>query len=404
MGDAATATSCSGPTSRRCGGCRGSSARRWWSPTWSGRTAAPVVASPRQILRRQLDRLAERGWTRQHRLRARVHAVPRQLRPGPGQALPRPRPRERLQRRLLDLRHDDGRGRAAADPAGHGRRRHHGRGLQGRVQLRPARGQLPLLRRARDGRQPLGLQERRQGDRLPARLRALVHGQVRRARGQLVPHPHEPVGRAAAACHPATAATAAARSSSTSSPASSPRPASWPTSSRPNVNSYKRYAWGSFAPTTLVWGIDNRTCALPGGRPRPGPAAGEPRSPGADVQPLPRLRRDDRRRPARHRQRARARARLPGQRLRRRGQAAAARQPARVDRAARGLRRSRGRRSATTSSTTTCTTRARSSARSRRRSPTGSGSAASSGCERAAPGEAGGRLHASTPTCRAVGR
>jgi len=30
----------------------------------------------------------------------------------------------------------------------------------------------------------------------------------------------------------------------------------------PNVNSYKRYSWGSFAPTTLVWGIDNRTCAF----------------------------------------------------------------------------------------------------------------------------------------------
>src|SRR6476646_7697077 len=30
----------------------------------------------------------------------------------------------------------------------------------------------------------------------------------------------------------------------------------------PNVNSYKRYAWGSFAPTTLVWGIDNRTCGF----------------------------------------------------------------------------------------------------------------------------------------------
>ncbi|HYX85563.1 MAG TPA: glutamine synthetase family protein [Gaiellales bacterium] len=30
----------------------------------------------------------------------------------------------------------------------------------------------------------------------------------------------------------------------------------------PNVNSYKRYAWGSFAPTTLVWGVDNRTCAF----------------------------------------------------------------------------------------------------------------------------------------------
>ncbi|HVC84807.1 MAG TPA: glutamine synthetase family protein [Solirubrobacteraceae bacterium] len=30
----------------------------------------------------------------------------------------------------------------------------------------------------------------------------------------------------------------------------------------PNVNSYKRYAAGSFAPTAIVWGHDNRTCAL----------------------------------------------------------------------------------------------------------------------------------------------
>jgi glutamine synthetase len=30
----------------------------------------------------------------------------------------------------------------------------------------------------------------------------------------------------------------------------------------PNVNSYKRYAEGSFAPTALAWGVDNRTCAL----------------------------------------------------------------------------------------------------------------------------------------------
>ena len=30
----------------------------------------------------------------------------------------------------------------------------------------------------------------------------------------------------------------------------------------PNVNSYKRFAWGSFAPTALVWGTDNRTCAF----------------------------------------------------------------------------------------------------------------------------------------------
>jgi glutamine synthetase len=30
----------------------------------------------------------------------------------------------------------------------------------------------------------------------------------------------------------------------------------------PNINSYKRYAVGSFAPTAIAWGHDNRTCAL----------------------------------------------------------------------------------------------------------------------------------------------
>jgi len=30
----------------------------------------------------------------------------------------------------------------------------------------------------------------------------------------------------------------------------------------PNINSYKRYAAASFAPTTVAWGHDNRTCSL----------------------------------------------------------------------------------------------------------------------------------------------
>ncbi len=30
----------------------------------------------------------------------------------------------------------------------------------------------------------------------------------------------------------------------------------------PNVNSYKRFAAGSFAPTAVAWGYDNRTCSL----------------------------------------------------------------------------------------------------------------------------------------------
>jgi glutamine synthetase len=32
--------------------------------------------------------------------------------------------------------------------------------------------------------------------------------------------------------------------------------------SAPNINSYKRYVDGSFAPTAIAWGLDNRTCAL----------------------------------------------------------------------------------------------------------------------------------------------
>ncbi|MGH2870146.1 MAG: glutamine synthetase, partial [Solirubrobacteraceae bacterium] len=32
--------------------------------------------------------------------------------------------------------------------------------------------------------------------------------------------------------------------------------------SAPNINSYKRYVAGSFAPTAVAWATDNRTCAL----------------------------------------------------------------------------------------------------------------------------------------------
>jgi glutamine synthetase len=52
----------------------------------------------------------------------------------------------------------------------------------------------------------------------------------------------------------------------------------------PNVNSYKRYVPGSFAPTAVRWGVDNRTCALRlvghGSSLRP-----ENRTPGGDVNP-----------------------------------------------------------------------------------------------------------------------
>jgi glutamine synthetase len=52
----------------------------------------------------------------------------------------------------------------------------------------------------------------------------------------------------------------------------------------PNINSYKRYVPGSFAPTAIRWGRDNRTCAFR----RVGRGAGlrlENRIPGGDVNP-----------------------------------------------------------------------------------------------------------------------
>jgi glutamine synthetase len=52
----------------------------------------------------------------------------------------------------------------------------------------------------------------------------------------------------------------------------------------PNINSYKRYQKGTFAPTAVAWGEDNRTCALrvvgSGGGLRV-----ENRVPGGDVNP-----------------------------------------------------------------------------------------------------------------------
>jgi glutamine synthetase len=52
----------------------------------------------------------------------------------------------------------------------------------------------------------------------------------------------------------------------------------------PNINSYKRFAVGSFAPTAVAWGLDNRTCALRVVGHGPSRRI-ECRLPGADVNP-----------------------------------------------------------------------------------------------------------------------
>ena len=83
----------------------------------------------------------------------------------------------------------------------------------------------------------------------------------------------------------------------------------------PTINSYKRYAAGSWAPTTLAWGNDNRTCGfrvVGHGKARRGRDA----DPRRRRQPVPRVRGGDRGRAARHRARVGAAAAARGQRVR----------------------------------------------------------------------------------------
>ncbi len=130
----------------------------------------------------------------------------------------------------------------------------------------------------------------------------------------------------------------------------------------PYVNSYKRYQAGSFAPTRIVAGVGQPHVRLPPLRRGLGPPGREPH-PRRRRQPLPRVRRDHRRRAPRHPEEAPGAPRLRGQRLR--GPEA----PAGPQDAPRGHRRARGVAgrprsvSATRSSSTTSTPRGSSSRR-----------------------------------------
>ena len=114
----------------------------------------------------------------------------------------------------------------------------------------------------------------------------------------------------------------------------------------PNINSYKRYVPGSFAPTSVRWGPDNRTCALR--LVGHGPSLRvENRVPGGDVNPYLAVAAMIAAGPVRHRQPAGARAADDRQRLRRHrraGPAHPARRPGPVgeERAGPGVVRRRG--------------------------------------------------------------
>ena len=94
------------------------------------------------------------GLRRQHGDRARVLRVRRALRERPAEGLQGARDRRLVHRGLPHPADDQGGGPDPRDPQRHGRRRHPGRVLQGRMGPRPGRAQPALRRRARDGRPP----------------------------------------------------------------------------------------------------------------------------------------------------------------------------------------------------------------------------------------------------------
>ena len=293
---------------------------------------SPVAASPRQILRRQLDRLAERGWRanvgselefllfRDSYYQARVERY----------RTSRPRT-PTIVVELLDPGHDHGRRRAAPHPAGDGQRRHRRRGLrrecnfgQHEVNFRYSDAwRWPTTTRSTRRRQGLAHMhgcalsfmakyDQREGNSCHIHISLWDDkGSLSPGRGRPRPQPHLRPLRRRPARHDAELALLL----------------------RPQRQLYKRYAWGSFAPTTVVWGVDNRTCGVRvvghGAGLRLDSLSAPTSTPIAFVMIAGG--------PARDRQRARARARLPRQCLRRGRQAQASRQPARGGGAARGL-------------------------------------------------------------------
>ena len=147
----------------------------------------------------------------------------------------------------------------------------------------------------------------------------------------------------------------------------------------PTINSYKRYAAGSWAPTTLAWGNDNRTCGfrvVGHGKAR----RVETRIPGGDVNPYLAFAALIASGLHGIEQGLEAPPPLAGQRLRV-GRGAVPVDAARRDRRARERGRWRAPRSATRSSTTTSTTRAPSRGSLTASSRTGNGSGTSSGSD-----------------------
>ena len=155
-----------------------------------------VPLAPRSILRRQVERAAKSGYTAMGASELELYVFKDSYETA-------------AEKGFISIRADRPRDRGLPHPAGHERGVPHRRHPLAPRALRRSRrvverrmgtgsaGDRTALRRAgRDGRSPRDLQTRREGNRVAARTRRHVHGEVGRALRRIeLPHPHEPVGR-----------------------------------------------------------------------------------------------------------------------------------------------------------------------------------------------------------------
>ena len=215
-----------------------------------------VVASPRQMLRRQLARLAERGWSANASTELEFLVFRDTYEDAWRKGYRELEPGQPLQRRLLAAGHGAGRAADPPDPQLDGRAGMVVENSKGECNF----GQHEINFRYADALRP------------PTSTRST----------RTAPRRSPPRRGWRSASWPSTTSAREARATSTSrSPTTDgmlfPRDRRCSTSflagqlaclreltllQAPNVNSYKRYADGSFAPTAIAWAHDNRTCAL----------------------------------------------------------------------------------------------------------------------------------------------
>ena len=114
----------------------------------------PVQPSPRQVLKAQIERAAALGFTPMTGSELEFYLLRETYEEARAQRLRGPHAVRPVHPRLPHPRDDLRRATHPPDPQRDARRRHQGRDLEGRGLAGPARDQLPLRRRADDGRQP----------------------------------------------------------------------------------------------------------------------------------------------------------------------------------------------------------------------------------------------------------